>query len=958
MEKDDVKLIYNILAGDEAAFSTLVKKYQKSVHALAWRKIGDFHIAEEITQDTFLQAHKKLASLKNPSQFAGWLYVIADRLCKAWFRKKRLKKQLNMQSLEATSEETLEKTDYSNYTREQREDDAVDQQRQIVQRLMEKLPESERTVMVLYYLGEMSCEEIGRFLGVSPNTVKSRLRRARESLKKQEHIISETLNGIQLPTNLTENIMQQIAKLKEVSPQGGNRLPWAALASSAVLALLLIGTGTQLLINFQQPYSLDAQSESTIEIVDAPIVLDIHSKPDLRNRVGNDTIPGKNSNNGLSTGTESMQNSIAQDTTQWSLPEDAKARFGKGYPYDFEYFPDGTRLAVGSTIGIWIYDARTGEELNLLTGHTYYVSRVVFSPDGRTLASMSRWNDTIIRLWDVATGDSKATLTTHTGNINNIVFSPDGKTLASASDDHTVRLWDGDKGDLKTTLIGHTGHVKVLAFSPDDSRLASGGTDEVIRLWDVATGELLLTFAAHANSVDALIYSPDGERIASQGGDDNVCLWNAQTGEFLHLLSDHTKEVSSIDFSKDGETLATASYDGTIEFWHAHTGEHLKTVNVSTKPYSLYNMYYSPDGSTYVCDDDEEGKILLYDANTYKLLHTFKMPSRGVGDMRYSPDGQTLVGADQFGLHFWDIDTGQLLQTIPGYSDVITSVVYSPDGRTLVSLASVLRFWDVETEKLLRTLTPESSVCSMAYSPDGQTLACGTYDNTILLWNVSRWKQITTLEGHAERISSVAFSPDGQILASGSWDRTIRLWNPHTGELLRTLTGLSFDMDTVLFSPSGDILASSGDNGTIRFWNVDTGELLKTIDTEADTIDSVAFSPDDKTLASTDNNGKGNGNIRFWDVATGELLKTITVEAGAYSVVYSPDGSTLASGGLTKLASGGLGKLSIWDVATGERLKTFIGHIDPVSSVAYSPDGRTLASGCRDSTIILWDLTK
>ena len=91
---------------------------------------------------------------------------------------------------------------------------------------------------------------------------------------------------------------------------------------------------------------------------------------------------------------------------------------------------------------------------------------------------------------------------------------------------------------------------------------------------------------------------------------------------------------------------------------------------------------------------------------------------------------------------------------------------------------------------------------------------------------------------------------------------------------------------------------------------------------------------------------------------TGELLKTITVEAGAYSVVYSPDGSTLASGGLTKLASGGLGKLSIWDVATGERLKTFIGHIDPVSSVAYSPDGRTLASGCRDSTIILWDLTK
>ena len=152
MERDDVELIQSILSGDEAAFSILVRKYQKSIHALAWRKIGDFHIAEEITQDTFLQAHKKLASLKNPNQFAGWVYVIADRLCKAWFRNKRL----YMQSLEATSEETLEKTVYASYVTKQREEAAVEHQRKIVQRLLEKLPESERTVMVLHYLGEMS----------------------------------------------------------------------------------------------------------------------------------------------------------------------------------------------------------------------------------------------------------------------------------------------------------------------------------------------------------------------------------------------------------------------------------------------------------------------------------------------------------------------------------------------------------------------------------------------------------------------------------------------------------------------------------------------------------------------------------------------------------------------------------------------------------------------------------
>ena len=948
MEKGDVELIQNILAGDENAFSALVKKYQKGVHALVWRKVKDFHIAEEITQDAFLQAHKKLASLKNPSQFAGWLYVIADRLCRAWFRKKQLK---NTQSIETTCEETLEKTAYANYVCEQREAAAVECQREIVQKLVAKLPESERTVMVLYYLGEMNCAEISKFLGVSPHTIKSRLRRARERLKNEEHILHEIFGSVPLHPNLTENIMRNIDAVKQTSPSGEKPLlPFAALGTSVILVILLMGASDQLIPNVQRPYNLDAASESIIEIVDAPIVLDIQSKPSLQNQISNGAVTDKNSNNGLSTGTESMQSDIAQDVTQWNLPEKAKARFGKGYPYDFEYFPDGTRLAVGSTIGIWIYDTRTGEELDLLTEHTYYVNRVVFSPDGKTFASMSRWNDPTIRLWNSATGELKATLVGHTNRINTIVFSPDGnQTLASASDDNTICLWDGATGDLKTMLIEHTATVKVLAFSPDGSRLASGGNDEVIRLWDVATSELLLTFAAHANSVDTLMYSPDGKKIASHGGDGNVCLWNAQTGEFLHLLSDHTKDISAIDFSKDSERLATASYDGTIQFWNTHTGKHLKTVNTGTSPYSLYSMYYSPDGSTYVCDDDAEGTIGLYDANIDQLLHTFKMPSRGVGDMKYSPDGQTLVGADQFGLHFWDIDTGQLLQTITGYSDVIDSVVYSPDGRTVVSLAGVLRFWDVETEKLLRTLTPESSVASIAYSPDGQTLACGTLNNTILLWNVSRWQQITTLKGHAARVSSVAFSPNGQILASGSWDRTIRFWNPHTGAPLKTLTGHASKTNTLAFSPNGGILASSDGSETIRFWDVDTGELLNTIEMEVDTIFSVAFSPDGKTLASPVNNG--DNGIRFWNVDTGELLRTITVEKAAYAAVYSPDGSTLASGGI--------GEISVWDVATGERLKTFTGHIeDPVYSIAYSPDGRTLASGCRDSTIILWDLTK
>ena len=148
---------------------------------------------------------------------------------------------------------------------------------------MAKLPESERTVMVLYYLGEMNCKEISKFLGVSPHTVKSRLRRARERLKNEEHIIHETLGGIPLHPHLTENIMRNIDPVKQTSSSGAKPLlPFAALGASAILIIFLMGASHQYIARFQPPYSLDAASEPTIEIIDAPIVLKSQSKRDLQ----------------------------------------------------------------------------------------------------------------------------------------------------------------------------------------------------------------------------------------------------------------------------------------------------------------------------------------------------------------------------------------------------------------------------------------------------------------------------------------------------------------------------------------------------------------------------------------------------------------------------------------------------------------------------------------------------
>ena len=344
--EDDVQLIQRTLSGDDAAFGILLQRYQKSVHALVWRKLGDFHIAEDITQETFLQAYKKLSTLKNHNQFAGWLYVIADRLCIDWSRKRRL----ITESLEDTPVEDIERSSYIHHVSEQRDTERTERRRELVKKLLAKLPESERTVVTLYYLGEMTAKEIGKFLGVSVGTIKSRLRRGRKRLQEDEELmIQEVLGGVRIPASLGENVMRQVAEMKPAPPAAAKPfLPWVALGTVAVLVALLLGVSNRYLTRFQKPYSFEAHSEPTIEIVDAPIVLDIVAKPAVRNQVGRDTSPNETSRAGNPQVSHVMSVSVAPENAarQWMSRTDMPtARFNFG-----TCVVDGKVFAIGGAV--------------------------------------------------------------------------------------------------------------------------------------------------------------------------------------------------------------------------------------------------------------------------------------------------------------------------------------------------------------------------------------------------------------------------------------------------------------------------------------------------------------------------------------------------------------------------------------------------------------------------------
>ena len=238
------------------------------------------------------------------------------------------------------------------------------------------------------------------------------------------------------------------------------------------------------------------------------------------------------------------------------------------------------------------------------------------------------------------------------------------------------------------------------------------------------------------------------------------------------------------------------------------------------------------------------------------------------------------------------------------------------------------------------------TVLSAAFSSDGKTLASGSEDNTIKLWDVATGKERFTLKGHTQPVWSVAFSPDGMTLASGSWDGTTKLWDVATGKERASLLGPGgWAVSCVAFSPDGKLLASGSESKTIQLWDVATGKKGTTLHGHTGWVRSVAFSPDGKLLAS----GGHDMTVRVWDVAAGKEKAAFKGHTNAvWSVVFSPDGKTLASGGSDKIIR--------WDMATYKEQATLKGHTGGVQAVAYSPDGQTLASASGDQTIKLWDV--
>ncbi len=680
-------------------------------------------------------------------------------------------------------------------------------------------------------------------------------------------------------------------------------------------------------------------------------------------------------------------NADYEQDTQLNLPEGAKARLGKGDVTASAYSLDYTRFAVANSIGIWIYDVRAGKEIASLGDTT---DTLAFSPDGAMLAGASV--DGAVRLWDVASGTLKATLEGHTAEVHRLVFSPDGATLASGGYDGAVRLWDVASGTSKATLKGHIGIVESMAFSPDGTTLAGGANifatvffqlesglladleDEgeelvdTVWLWDIATGTLKHTLKTDVELGGWLVYSvafsPDGTTLVSESWDETsgttARLWDVSTGTLKHTLKTDTGIFFRVVFSPDGTTLANVFNNGSVGLWDVSTGTLKNTLKADTG--FVWRVAFNPDGTTLAgesWDDTLGATVRLWDVATGTLKATQK------GSIIFSPDRTTYVGVS-------DDNSIEALDDSLFEDDIgaIYSVAFSPDGATLATadLYNTVHLWDITTCTRKATLEGHTDdIHIVIFSPDGATLATASgnssgIDTDVRLWDVASGTRKATLKEHTSRILSVAFSPDGATLATASWDDTVHLWDVASGALKATpkhMQGYS-----VAFSPDGTTLASGGDDGAVRLWDVASGTLIATIKEHEDilivpdvysvnAVLRVAFSPDGTTLAS----GYENGDVLLWDVASGTLKATHKEHTDrVHIVVFSPDSTTLATASWD-------GTLHLWDVASGTLKATIEEYTSrnntalfSLNSLVFSSDGTTLATAYWDDTVRLWDV--
>jgi RNA polymerase sigma factor (sigma-70 family) len=927
---------------DEGAFAVLVRRHGPLVLGVCGRVLRQVEDVEDVFQATFLVLARKAGKLPWRESVSSWLHEVALRLALKTRAALACRAEKERKAADMSSRPAVRKADLHDVSA-------------VLDEELRKLPERDRTPLLLCYLEGQGRDQAAAQLGCSRRTLQRRLD---EGLSKLRERVSR--RGVTVSAALVAGAITQPAVAAQLSLLAAKTVKAAALFATVQAGAAVTGCS-------REGLALAESMVRTMAVKKVGLIVALALSLGL--------AAGSGLWAGYASLAEPAHDAAFPHPEAALQPADTRAETPqKEIPTGVDLYGDPLPKAALARMG------------TVRLRHGGPVDTVAFSPDRKLLASGG--HDNAVRLWDVTSGKEVRRLTATRGPgsencwVHAVAFSRDGKYLAAGlgNGDHGIVVWELASGTEILRLQGHSGPVRGLAYMPDGKRLVSAGSEGTIIFWDLDTGKRLDTLAGKQTSVRSFAMSADGNRAATGGDEESVHLWDLAAGKELHQFGGHQQSVNALAFSRDGKTVATGDWTGNVRLGSVANGKQLRQWSAHDRSAVLALQFFA-DGKTLASASDS---IRLWDVADDKQRRQFHGHWGPVGALAISADEKTIAsGSWDATVRLWDVDKARVVgrndgpPVIPpgtaavrahllgagqperirtgGHQHAVFSVAVSPDGKLLASTGQTMsaaqgeglvRLWEIDSGKQYGEFQANFAG-NLAFSPDGKTLvgAC----NEMHLWDVTSRKLLVSPLHF--RSSHAIFSSDGKTLIEGTGDGKINVWQPPAGKKTRSfqahkewVIGMALSWDLNLLAT-----CTQDQKGEVVLWDLATGREVRRLKTANNYVRALAFASDGRTLVSAgfDTRIFQGGSLQFWDAVTGTERRRIANVSAC--VGFSRDGRSVA-------ASAG-NAILVWEVATGQERCRFEGHQGTVSSLAFTPDGRRLCSGSYDTTVLVWDVT-
>ena len=645
--------------------------------------------------------------------------------------------------------------------------------------------------------------------------------------------------------------------------------------------------------------------------------------------------------------------------------------------YVLSLSPDNRWLAsaaLNEPIKVWDLQASDPQANPIsLSGHTDFISGLVFTPDGRHLYSASY--DGSVRRWDLSAADPALTVLTanpNAGKVQIISVSGDGSRVITGCADGSLAIWNFARGSVASPELALKGHQKpifAMALSQDDRWLLTGDSGGEVRLWDLKSQDpqaSMRILPGHESAVYATAISPDGHWAATGGEDDLVHLWDLTAPDLAGspiLLSGHSQYIGHLVFSPDSRWLVSGSGDATLRRWD------LKAVSIqdSSLTFSghtddIWGVKISLDGK-WLISFSLDHNIRVWPLATVSAVPgmVFSGHDSVVTAAIITSDSHYLYSSsDDASIRRWDLTAASPLSLpilLQGHTVGINDLAFALDGLKLYSAGAdgTIGVWDLKTNQRLETWKDHTkSIYSFSLNADQTRLATAGFDGQVSVYDLTApqdpllWK----LSGFADPVVGTRFSNDGRWLYVISQDGTLRSYDLTAADVKSSGVSVLAHQNGIQFlglSPDGRWLATGGWDWFVRLWDLKGAGLTKAAYELENCTGPLAFSRDGSTLAAV-----CDTDVRTWSMRDPSAEPRIL--AGSQGLVYilglSPDGRWLA-------VAGDYGMVWIWDLQSNSNQPAFTlrGHINEINTLTYTPDSRYIITAAKDQTVRVWDLS-